>query len=211
MMSPSFPDAEPRSLPRAVRVWVETLLMVGGATGLGLLIAPRWGTAAVDLLYLLPVLAAATLYGLGTGLLAAFASALAYNFFFTAPVHTFRIHSPTDIVTVLTLFAVALVVSKLASGMRAQARIAAANAARNSTIAGFSGRLLSCSEPETIGAVTCGELAALFGCNAVLLGPAHEAEPAVLAREPAQKLEAQPSIPVLLINEPGIGYRLRAE
>lgn len=143
--------------------------MVAASTGLGLLIAPQWGNSPVDLLYLLPVLFAASLYGLRPALVACVASALAFNFFFTEPVHSLAVHSPADIVTMLMLFAVALVVSQLAARMRRQARIAAANAARNATIAGFAGRLLSCPDAHAIGAVTCAELSSLFDANAVLL------------------------------------------
>lgn len=159
-------------LPRRVagfRAYAETLFMVAVATGIGMLIAPRWGNSPVDLLYLVPVMAAASLYGLGPGTLAAISSALAFNFFFTEPVRTFRIHSPADIVTFLLLLAVALVVSRLAARMRTQADRATANAARNATIAGLAGRLLSCVDEEQIGEISCGELARLFDCNAVLV------------------------------------------
>ena len=77
--------------------------------------------------------------------LAGLAAALAYNFFFTAPIHTFRMDRATDVVTVVVLLIVALVTSKLAAAIRSQARRAAAHAARNATIAGFAGRLLSLS------------------------------------------------------------------
>jgi two-component system sensor histidine kinase KdpD len=160
--------AASRSFPALARTHAETLAMVAASTGLGLLIAPKWGNSPVDLLYLLPVLFAASLYGLRPALVACVASALAFNFFFTEPVHSLAVDSPADIVTVLMLLAVALVVSQLAARMREQARIAAANAARNATIAGFAGRLLSCRDAREIGEVTCGELAELFGANAVL-------------------------------------------
>ena len=176
---------EARSFAAQLRAAAETLVMVAGSTVLGMLIAPRWGTAPVDLLYLVPVLAAAGLHGLGPGLLAAVASALAYNYFFTAPVHSFRIHSPADIVTVAMLFAVAVVTSELAARMRRQARIASANAARNATIAGFARRLLSCSSAEAIGRVACEELAALFECNAAIVSPGVAARAEVLAAVPA--------------------------
>lgn len=143
--------------------------MVAGATGIGMLIAPRWGNSPVDLLYLVPVMAAASFCGLGPGTFAAIASALAFNFFFTEPLRTFVIHSPADIVTFLLLLAVALVVSRLAARMREQADRATANAARNATIAGLSGRLLSCVDERQIGEISCGELARLFDCNAVLV------------------------------------------
>lgn len=151
------------------RAYAETLFMVAVATGMGMLIAPRWGNSPVDLLYLVPVMAAASLYGIGPGTLAAVSSALAFNFFFTEPVRTFVIHSPADIVTFLLLLAVALVVSRLAARMREQADRATSNAARNATIAGLAGRLLSCVDEKQIGVITCGELARLFDCNAVLV------------------------------------------
>ncbi len=119
--------------------------MVAVSTLVGLWIAPRWGTAPVDMIYLPAVLAAAALWGLGPALVAGIAAALAYNFFFTEPIHTFRMNRVTDVVTVVVLLIVALVTSRLAAGIRAQARLAAAHAARNATIAGFAGRLLSCS------------------------------------------------------------------
>ena len=82
-----------------------------------MLIAPRWGNSAVDLLYLPGVLAAAGFYGLIPGILAAIASALAFNYFFTAPLRTFHINSPEDVATVIFLFLVALVTSQLAARM----------------------------------------------------------------------------------------------
>ena len=64
-------------------------LMVAASTLVGLLIAPRWGNAPVDLLYLPAVLAAAAFCGPRAGARRpAVASALAYNFFFTEPYHT---------------------------------------------------------------------------------------------------------------------------
>ena len=102
-------------------------------------------------------------------MIAGVTSALAYNFFFTAPVHTLRIDRVADIVTVMVLFIVALVTSRLAAGIRKQARIAEAHAARNATIAGFARRLLSCSTRAEIARVACKELRRLFDCNAVVV------------------------------------------
>jgi two-component system sensor histidine kinase KdpD len=157
------------SLADRVHGYVGAIAMVAVSTLIGEWIAPRWGTAPVDMTYLPAVLAAAALWGLGPGLLAGLLSALAYNFFFTVPVHTFRMDRVSDVVTVVVLLIVALVTSKLASGIREQARLAAAHAARNATIAGFAGRLLSSgSEPE-IAETACVELRRLFDCNAILV------------------------------------------
>jgi len=161
----------------------EALLMVVGSTLVGMMIAPRWGNSAVDLIYLPAVLAAAVLAGLGPAILAAITSALSYNYFFAPPYHTLRIESPSDIVTVIVLFAVALVTSQLAAGVRKQAQIARAHAARNATIAGLARRLLSCTGEDEIAKVSTHELADLFCCNAVLL--TGRPEPRTVAAEPS--------------------------
>lgn len=166
------------------RAYGETLAMVGGSTLVGLLVAPRWGNSAVDLLYLPAVLAAAGLYGLGPGIVAAVASALAFNYYFTHPIHTFRITNPEDVATVALLFLVALVTSQLAARMRMQAKAAQANAARNATIAGLARRLLSCSSDQQIAEIACRELGRLFNCNIVMLG--NQPEPTIIAARPSQ-------------------------
>ena len=164
------PASRPQlSLAMRFQAYAGAVAMVAVSTLIGMGIAPRWGTAPVDMIYLPAVLAAAALWGLGPGLAAGVAAALAYNFFFTEPVHTFRMDRVADIVTVVVLLLVALVTSRLAAGIRAQAQLAASHAARNATIAGFAGRLLSCSGEEEIARAACAELHELFDCNAMLV------------------------------------------
>lgn len=172
-----------RSAAAQLRGYAEALLMVAIATLVGLALAPTWGNSAVDLLYLPAVLGAAVLAGLGPALFAALASALAYNFFFTAPHLTFRIENPNDVVTVVVLFAVAVVTSQLAASVRRQARIAEVHAARNATIAGLARRLLACTAEREIHDVSTSEIAAVFECNAVLVGGMDQ--PRMLSGAPA--------------------------
>lgn len=176
------PYASEQTAAAQMRGLAGALLMVAASTLVGLAMTPRWGNSAVDLLYLPSVLAAAVFAGLGPALLAALASALAYNFFFTAPHLTFRIDNPNDIVTVIVLFAVAVVASQLASSVRKQAHIAESHAARNATIAGLARRLLSCTSEQQIGDVSTAELASIFDCNALLLENGQE--PAILSSAP---------------------------
>jgi len=177
-------SASNRARRAPLRGYFEALLMVVASTLLGLLIAPRWGTAPVVLLYLPAVLAAAVHCGLWPALVAAGASTLAYNFFFTAPYRTLLIHSPADAVTVVILFLVALVTSHLAGSMREQARLARAHAARNATIAGLARRLLSCAGEQDIGEVAVRELSRLLECNAVLV--AGKGDPRLVASAPGE-------------------------
>jgi two-component system sensor histidine kinase KdpD len=162
--------------------FIASLAMVALSTIAGSFIAPRWGTSAVDLLYLPTILAAGTLFGLWPALVAGLASALAFNFFFTPPFHTFRMDRPADIVTVVVLFLVATVTSKLAANVREQAELARSHANRNATIAGFAARLLSCSGKQQIASVACSELARIFDCNTVMVEGLPQ--PAILASDP---------------------------
>ena len=73
-----------------IRAYGEAGVLVAISTLVGLAMAPRWGNSAVDLLYLPAVLGAAIVGGLRPALFSALASALAYNYFFTAPHRTFR-------------------------------------------------------------------------------------------------------------------------
>lgn len=177
------PSAMERSARAQLRGYAEALLMVAASTLVGLAVAPRWGNSAVDLLYLPAVLAAAVLAGLGPALLAALVSALAYNYFFTAPQLTFRISNPNDIVTVVTLFAVAVVTSQLAASIRKQARLAQGHAARNATIAGLARQLLTCTSERDVVDVSLRELARIFDCNAVLVDG--KPQPHILSSAPA--------------------------
>jgi len=161
--------AREQSAAAHLRGFAEALLMVAASTLAGLALAPRWGSSSVDLLYLPAVLVSGVTAGLWPALLAALASALAYNFFFTAPHMTFRIDNPNDIVTVIILFAVAVVTSQLVASVRRQARLAEAHAARNATIAGLARRLLSCTTEKEVAEVSTSELAQVFEGNAVLL------------------------------------------
>ena len=164
--------------------YVSALAMVAISTTAGTFLAPRWGNSAIDLLYLPTILASAILFGLWPALAAGLASALAYNFFFTPPYHTFRMDRPADIVTVVILFLVATVTSRLASNVRQQAALATAHANRNATVAGFAARLLICSDKQEVASVSCAELGRIFGCNAVIMEGLPI--PAMLASEPAR-------------------------
>ena len=181
MMSVPAEAALPRR-SRPYRGYAEAAALIALATLVGLAISPHWGSSAVDLIYLPAVLGAALLGGLRPALFGALGSALAYNYFFTAPYGTLRVSSAADLVTIFMLFLVAVVTSHLAASARKQAQAAAAHATRNATIAGLAGRLLSSADEQEIARVAADELATLFGCNAVMVGPGPE--PSVIASAP---------------------------
>lgn len=190
-----------RSAAARLRGYAEASLMVAVSTLAGLAMAPRWGEAAVDLLFLPSVLAAAVLGGIRPALFAASASALAYNFFFTAPRFSFRMDNPNDVVTVAILFGVAVVTSHLAASVRKQANIARAHAARNATIAGLARRLLSCTTPLEIADVSTSELGEVFECNAVVIGGSPEPHPLSSAHAPMRLTPADMAVAALVLDK----------
>ena len=76
---PAVLAAPQRTFSDSVQAYTGAVALVAVSTLIGLWLAPRWGTAAVDIIYLPAVLAAAALSGLGPGLVAGILAALAYN------------------------------------------------------------------------------------------------------------------------------------
>lgn len=141
------------------------------------------------LLYLIPVMAAATLYGLRTGIFAGVLSSLAYNFFFLPPIHTFTIRDPENILTVVVLIGVAIVTSQLAARVRMQADLAQKSAGQNAALAGFARTLAGLSTEEELGQTLCAEVSRLLGVNAVLLLPTESGLTLSAACPPEDRLE----------------------
>ena len=143
--------------------------LVALVTALGVAAASFGSLTNLALLYLVPVMAAATLYGLRTGLFAGLLSSLAYNFFFLPPLHSFTIRDPENLLTILVLLGVALVTSQLAARVRQQADLAELSAGRNAALAGFARGLAGLSSEAEVGGALSAEAARLLGVDAVLL------------------------------------------
>jgi K+-sensing histidine kinase KdpD len=75
----------------------------------------------VSLIYMLPVVVAATQWGVGPGILAAFAGAAAADFFFYPPLYSFWIRDPQNVVDLILFLLIALVTSNLAARLKNEA------------------------------------------------------------------------------------------
>src|SRR3954452_9626928 len=102
----------------------------------------RLDLASDALLFLLFVVTAAILGGLGPALLAGALGAGLLNFFFTEPFHTFRISEASDVVAVVVFAIVAVMVSwvvdlaaRRASAVREAAELEAGNRLRTALLA----------------------------------------------------------------------------
>jgi two-component system, OmpR family, sensor histidine kinase KdpD len=145
------------------------ILLIALTTAISIVIVPQIGVNPIDLLYLIPVIATATVFGLRPALIASLAGALAYNFFFLPPIHTFTISSPENAITFLTLVAVSFAASQLTGRLKREATIGARTATENAAIAGFGQRLAAVSDEAGTAAIVCDEVAALLGISTILL------------------------------------------
>ncbi|WDF74540.1 sensor histidine kinase [Novosphingobium sp. KACC 22771] len=170
-------------------------LLISGAliacvTLAGVLFAALGSVTNIALLYLLPVMLAATRYGLWTGIVTGLLSSLAYNFFFIPPIHTFTIADPQNLITVVVLLAVAVVVSHMAGRLRDTAMLSRASAVRASALAGFARQLTGIGAAGDLGRVLCEESAGLLGAYTVLLMPEDGALVEIAASPPDVGLQA---------------------
>jgi two-component system, OmpR family, sensor histidine kinase KdpD len=170
------------------RSWPLTLLMVAGITGIGLALSRVLALGNVALLYLLPVMAAASLYGLWPGVFAGVASSLAYNFFFLPPTGSLTVSNPENIVSLLVLLMVAIVTSQFASRARVQADLAGASARQNAAIAGFARQLTAAHTIDELMQAICAELHRLLDVRAVLLLPSGGSARLAAANPPEDRL-----------------------
>ncbi len=174
----------PTTRPLVARGSVIGLAFVAASTGLSTLLLPLVGANAIDLLYLLPVIATATLYGLRSSLVASVGAALAYNFFFLPPLYTLTITDPHNVVTLVVFVIVAVVASNLAGQVRREANIGARTASENAALAAFGQRLAAVSDEAGTATATCEEIAALLGVSTILLA-AREGRHVAIAAAPA--------------------------
>jgi two-component system sensor histidine kinase KdpD len=167
-----------------------TLLMVGGITGIGSGMSNFLDLGNVALLYLLPVMAAASLYGLRTGIFAGIAASVAYNFFFLPPVGTLSINNPENVVSVIMLLGVAIATSQLTSRVRAQADLAAASARTNATLAGFLRQIISVEDVGQAAQMICDDVKRLFDIQVIVLAPSPSTGLEILAAsDPGYRLD----------------------
>ncbi|MEO7689839.1 MAG: sensor histidine kinase KdpD [Sphingomonas sp.] len=170
---------------RFERAYGWTMLMIAAVTGIGLALSHILQVGNIALLYLVPVLVAASMFGRWPGITAGLASSLAYNFFFLPPTYTLTVSNPENVVTLLVLLMVALVTSHFAARARVQADIAASSARQNAAIAGFSRQLTATGNDEELMQAICAEVARLFDVRTVLLMTSPDG-PAVRAAWPPE-------------------------
>jgi two-component system, OmpR family, sensor histidine kinase KdpD len=116
-----LPDAElprHRFLQAQILPLLMSLLCVGLVTAVLLLFDHALALNLVPIAYLIPVIVAATRWGIWPATLASIAGTGAADFFFLPPLYSFQVDDPQEAVDLLLFLIVALVSSNLASRLR---------------------------------------------------------------------------------------------
>ena len=100
-----------------------TFFLVAATTALIFLIILQIGLTRGTVAYLIPVLIAATRWGIVSALFAAGLGVAASAFFFFEPLYTFRVTDPQEVINLILYVFVAVVVSQLASRLKRQLEI----------------------------------------------------------------------------------------
>jgi two-component system sensor histidine kinase KdpD len=138
-----------------------------------------WLVAKADLghgsvVYLLPVVIAATRWGIVSAVVAAVCGVLASAFFFFPPLYSFRITDPQEVINLILFIFVAIVVSQLATRLKRQLEMAHQREIDLRDLYAFSRRLAVAFDVSDIHAAIEDHLAAVIQRKVVLFGTARE-------------------------------------
>lgn len=169
--------------------YLWTSLMVAAVTAVGSTLFHILDLGNVALLYLLPVMAAASLFGLRTGLYAGLLSSLGYNYFFLPPTGTLTVSNPENVISIFVLLGVAVVTSQLTARVRAQADLATTSARTNAALAGYLRQLTTLNDRTEVARAACREIAELLGVRVALIEKTDTGLSVQAASEPDTRLE----------------------
>ncbi len=145
----------------AVALVLATLAI---AEGLQYFLGPR----PLDLLFLFPVVAIATRFGVGPALMGIVLSVVLYNFFLLEPSFSFNALAPQNLVMAGVFTAIALYTGLLTANMRSRVLLSDRSARENAQIAALAQRLTHDADWESTAFTICEHVGALFNVSAIL-------------------------------------------
>ncbi|MGH2733506.1 MAG: ATP-binding protein [Actinomycetota bacterium] len=145
----------------SLRWWLGGPLATAVATGIGL--AAGMNATAVAGIFVLAVVAAALLAGLGGGLVASASSFVSLNYFFTPPRGTFEVEKTEDLVALFVFLVVSLVVSGLLSSLLTERLRAEGRELQLEHLYGLAQSLIAGAAPEVTLKEMAESLVEVFG------------------------------------------------
>ena len=158
-------------MKRYASVWKDAGKLTGivcGATLLGeLFVRLGFPETNIVVIYILAVLLVARLtHGYLYGMLASVVSLLCFNYFFTAPYHTFDVNDPSYMVTFGIMLVTASVTSALTTRAKLLTKEATERGLENQTLYMLSSRLSDAADAEAVVRTASQSVSSLMQANA---------------------------------------------
>ena len=148
------------------------------------LLQPYFGEQTVPLIFMMGVLGVANFFGLWPSIFAAFASMLAYNFFFIPPIYSFTVADPINVAALFFFLFAALIVSNLTARVRCQAELAQKRAQITSALYAFSSDLARHAKLDELLLTAVSQIAASLSADVILMLPQPDGQLRVSAAFP---------------------------
>ena len=152
-----------------------TLCMVAIVTAAVYFIVIETGLGHGSVVYLIPVLIAATRWGIVPAIVAAICGVVASAFFFYPPLYSFRIKDPHEVLNLILFVFVAVVVSQLATRLKRQLEVSRQREIDLRDLYAFSRRLAVAFDVSDIHAAIEDHLATVMQRSVVLFAGARDA------------------------------------
>lgn len=160
---------------KELRGVLMTLGLVAAITAVLFALVWEVGLAHGSVVYLIPVVIAATRWGIVPAVVAAICGVLASAFFFYPPLYSFRIKDPQEVIDLILFIFVAVAVSQLATRLKRQLEMARQREIDLRDLYAFSRRLAVAFDVSDIHAAIEDHLASVMQRNVVLFPSAREA------------------------------------
>jgi two-component system, OmpR family, sensor histidine kinase KdpD len=163
------------SLRRGLRGIGVTLLLVALVTGAAYALVAETGLKQGSVIYVIPVVIAATRWGIVASVVAAVTGVVASAFFFYPPLYSLRIKDPHEVLNLILFIFVAVVVSQLATRLKRQLELTRQREIDMRDLYAFSRRLAVAFDVSDINAAIEDHLATVMQRNVVLFASARDA------------------------------------
>ena len=163
---------------------------------IGLLLAWHVRITNISMLYLLPVLVLATIFGRGPAVVASLLAFLSFDFFFVQPLHQFTVNDPFELVSLLMLLLTALVTGQLTAILRLRAREARQQEQSTATLYGLAQLIAARADLDALLQEMAQRVVSVFApagveaCAILLPGPDGSAVAHALAPSSGEATEA---------------------
>lgn len=119
-----------RTLFRSVQQWLVLVCLLGTATICAYLLNPYVSITSQAMVYVLAVVISSYIFDWLKSVICAFAAVMCLNFFFVPPRWTFQVERSEHFIALMTMLVVALVINRLANGLRRETEVAHLNERR---------------------------------------------------------------------------------